>query len=203
MHLCLLAASRPNAASHSTQRKQNIRAPQQQPVEGEGEEDKRMQAFTHPADSQNFHLFLCGCLEASSSTQEHCRQTSPAGEWEGRRAPATAELLKMLGMSWCCLEAVPTAMIGSPKPTQEHAITCKVLNILRDYATTSTRTAEMALSEHSQKPRGELEPKTFLENIVPMSQSRIYQELEQVMKVLKIEVIHLKHCRAKKKHVGH
>lgn len=100
MHLCLLAAFRPNAASHSTQRKQNIRAPQQQPVEGEGEEDKRMQAFTHPADSQNFHLFLCGCLEASSSTQEHCRQTSPAGEWEGRRAPATAELLKMLGMSW-------------------------------------------------------------------------------------------------------
>lgn len=69
MHLCLLAASRPNATSHSTQRKQNIRAPQHQPVEGEGEEEKRMQAFTHPADSQNFHLVLCGCLEASSSTQ--------------------------------------------------------------------------------------------------------------------------------------
>lgn len=134
-------------------------------------------------------------LQVSGKVEEHPLQQSCSKCWA---CPGDGE-----SNAAGCLEAVPTAMIGSPKPTQEHAITCKVLNILRDYATTSTRTAEMALSEHSQKPRGELEPKTFLENIVPMSQSRIYQELEQVMKVLKIEVIHLKHCRAKKKHVGH
>ena len=54
---------------------------------------------------------LSSCLMwLSRSFQQytrHCRLTSPAGEWEGRRAPATAELLKMLGMSWwwwvqCC-----------------------------------------------------------------------------------------------------